>query len=65
VMYVMRVETGASYPQIGEILGGRDHTTVLHGCNRVADEISTSPEVGRQVNELRTRLYEPVPVRVR
>jgi chromosomal replication initiator protein len=65
VMYVMRVETGASYPQIGGILGGRDHTTVLHGCNRVADEISTSPELGRQVNELRNRLYEPVPVRVR
>jgi chromosomal replication initiator protein len=65
VMYVMREETGASYPQIGNILGGRDHTTVLHGCDKVGQEISTSPELGRQVNELRNRLYEPVPVRVR
>jgi len=65
VMYVMRQETGASYPQIGDILGDRDHTTVMHGCDKVATEINTSPELGRQVNELRTRLYEPVAVRVR
>jgi chromosomal replication initiator protein len=65
VMYVMREETGASYPQIGEILGARDHTTVMHGCDRVATEINSSPELGRQVNELRARLYEPVAVRVR
>jgi chromosomal replication initiator protein len=65
VMYVMRLETGASYPQIGEILGGRDHTTVLHGCEKIAEEIRTSQDLGRQVNELRNRLYEPVPVKVR
>jgi chromosomal replication initiator protein len=65
VMYVMREETGASYPQIGEILGSRDHSTVMHGCDKVTEEISTSSELGRQVNELRNRLYEPVPVRVR
>jgi chromosomal replication initiator protein len=65
VMFVMREETGASYPQIGGILGGRDHTTVMHGCEKVAGEINTSPEMSRQVNELRSRLYEPVAVRVR
>jgi chromosomal replication initiator protein len=65
VMYVMREETGASYPQIGNILGDRDHTTVIHGCEKVATEINTSPELSRQVNELRTRLYEPVAVRAR
>jgi len=64
-MYIMRAETGASLPQIGQFLGGRDHTTVMHGCDKVADEINTSPELSRQVNELRNRLYEPVPVRVR
>jgi chromosomal replication initiator protein len=65
VMYVMREETGASFPQIGEVLGSRDHTTVMHGCDKVAEEINNSAELGRQVNELRNRLYEPVPVRVR
>lgn len=63
VMYVMRTETGASLPQIGDALGGRDHTTVMHGCEKIATEMNSDSEIGRQVAELRTRLYEPVRVR--
>lgn len=33
-MYVARSITGASYPQIGMIMGGRDHTTILFGCRK-------------------------------
>jgi chromosomal replication initiator protein len=63
VMYLMREETGASLPQIGQVLGGRDHTTVLHGCEKIATEIEINPELNRQVTELRNRLYEPARVR--
>lgn len=63
IMYLIREETGASLPQIGELLGGRDHTTVIHGCDRIADEMEANAEVSRQVTELRARLYEPVRVR--
>jgi chromosomal replication initiator protein len=35
-MYLIREETDASLPQIGDILDGRDHSTVLYGCERVA-----------------------------
>ncbi len=63
VMYLIRAETGASLPQIGELLGGRDHTTVIHGCDRIADEMEANAEISRQVTELRARLYEPVRVR--
>jgi chromosomal replication initiator protein len=35
VMYLSRKLTTASLPKIGENLGGRDHTTVLHGCSRI------------------------------
>jgi hypothetical protein len=35
-MYLMREETGASLKEIGAALGGRDHSTVLHGCEKVA-----------------------------
>jgi chromosomal replication initiator protein len=63
VMYVMREETGASLPQIAAVLGGRDHTTVLHGCDKVAGDLDGDPELSRTVNELRGRLYEPVRVR--
>jgi chromosomal replication initiator protein len=34
-MYLMREETGTSLAEIGAALGGRDHTTVLHGCEKV------------------------------
>ncbi len=62
VMYLIREETGASLPRIGDLLG-RDHTTVMHGCERIAQELGTNPELHRQVNELRSRLHEPIRVR--
>ena len=34
-MYIMRTEAGASFPAIGEFLGGRDHSTVIHACQTV------------------------------
>jgi chromosomal replication initiator protein len=34
-MYLMRHQVGASFPMIGEFLGGRDHSTVVHGCQTV------------------------------
>jgi len=60
VMYIMREETGASLPQIGQALGGRDHTTVIHGCERVARQVESDPNLRRQVAELRDQLYRPV-----
>lgn len=64
LMYLMREETGASLPQIGQALGGRDHTTIIHGYEKVAAEVERDPELARTVEELRNRLYEPVRVRV-
>lgn len=56
-MYLIREETGASLPQIGAVLGGRDHTTVLYGCERIADLIEEDVELRREVITLRQRLY--------
>ena len=36
-MYLMRDVANASFPQIGETLGGRDHTTVLYATRKVAE----------------------------
>jgi len=36
-MYILRVFLEISQPQIGELLGGRDHTTVIHGINKIKD----------------------------
>ena len=56
-MYLLREETGASLPQIGALLGGRDHTTILYGCERIADLIEEDTDLRREVVNLRQRLY--------
>jgi chromosomal replication initiator protein len=40
-MYLLREETDSSLPQIGELLGGRDHTTIMHGCEKIGSQIET------------------------
>ena len=37
-MYLVRELTSHSLPEIGEFFGGKDHTTVLHSCNKIAGE---------------------------
>ena len=56
VMYLIREETGASLPRIGELLGGRDDTTVMYGCEKVVAKMNSDPEIARQVAELRALL---------
>ncbi len=56
-MYLMREEVNASLPQIGEALGGRDHTTVMYACQKVADMIERDDRLRRQVIQIREKLY--------
>ena len=56
-MYLLREETDASLPQIGAALGGRDHTTVLYGYDRIADLIEEDTNLRREVIALRQELY--------
>jgi chromosomal replication initiator protein len=56
-MYLIREETEASLPQIGAILGGRDHTTILYGCERIADLMEEDANLRREIIALRQQLY--------
>jgi chromosomal replication initiator protein len=51
-MYLMRECTGLSLVKIGEIFGGRDHTTVLHGIKKVEDEMRARDTTFRHVQDL-------------
>lgn len=62
VMYVMREELGTSLPQIGQALD-RDHTTVMHGIERVVTEMERDAELAQTVRAFRNRLYEPIRIR--
>ena len=52
-MYLMREETESSLMEIGEELGGRDHTTVLHGCDKIATELNTDNRLRADVLAIR------------
>lgn len=49
-MYLCRKHTNASYPEIGQALGGKDHTTALNAFNRIRERLD-EPEVRRHVEE--------------
>ena len=56
-MYLMREQAGISLPKIGEELGGRDHTTVIYACDKVADMIESDDHIRRQVLKLREQIF--------
>lgn len=56
-MYLLREVSNASLPQIGQTLGGRDHTTVMYACEKVADLIERDDLFRRQVLQIRDQLY--------
>jgi chromosomal replication initiator protein len=63
-MYLVREETDASLPEIGQELGGRDHTTILHGCDKMSNLIETDDNIRRQFLSIREQLYSEAGVAV-
>ncbi len=57
-MFLIREETDASLPRIGDMLGGRDHTTVLHGCEKIGSQIETDEHLRRDWLAIRQSLSE-------
>ena len=55
-MYLLRERNHCSLAEIGTLLGGRDHTTVLHGCEKIASEIDVNPQLQESINEIRLKL---------
>ncbi|MCS6827453.1 MAG: chromosomal replication initiator protein DnaA [Caldilinea sp.] len=58
-MYLLRTENSLSLPAIGEHLGGRDHSTVSHGIDKIAVELQRSETVRQTIVRLREQLYLP------
>ncbi|HMT04370.1 MAG TPA: chromosomal replication initiator protein DnaA [Solirubrobacterales bacterium] len=59
-IYLTRENTPLSLPQIGQLYGGRDHTTVLNSIERVEDSIGTDPAITTAVEMIRARIHSPV-----
>jgi chromosomal replication initiator protein len=56
-MYLMRAETDASLLRIGAELGGRDHSTVLHACDKIDRESQENDELRRELAAVRELIY--------
>ena len=57
-MYLAREETDASLPQIGAALGGRNHSTVLYGYQKIAKSVETDPSLREEVSAIRRQLSQ-------
>jgi len=56
-MYLLREELQCSWTQIGRELGGRDHSTILHGYHKIAEEVNADHALRRDLLEIRENLY--------
>ncbi|MFA7252389.1 MAG: chromosomal replication initiator protein DnaA [Candidatus Paceibacterota bacterium] len=56
IMYLLREDFDVSYPTIGEKLGGKDHTTVMHSYEKVKEDLKTDSSLIREISQLRSML---------
>lgn len=59
-MFLMRKESNTSYPTIGHELGGRDHTTAMHACNKISKEAEESEKMKQELESIKQFLYSGV-----
>lgn len=53
IMYILREDFHVSYPLIGQKLGGRDHTTVIHSCEKIRNELEKDEDLDEELTQLR------------
>ena len=63
-MYMLREESELSLPKIGELLGGRDHTTVMYGHEKINDLLERDKSLHRKIVNIQEILYSPAGVTV-
>lgn len=56
-MYLLRIEVSLSFPEIGQKLGGRDHSTVIHACDKIKREEAADETLKQDLTLIRERIY--------
>jgi len=57
IMYLLREELKSSFPFIGLKIGGRDHTTAIHACEKIRKEIELDSNLSDEINLIKEKLY--------
>ncbi len=58
-MFLLREEHGLSLPAIGELLGGRDHSTIRYGIEKVTTDLADDESLRQTITALRDKVYLP------
>lgn len=53
IMYLLREDFNISFPTIGDKLGGRDHTTVIHSCDKIKNDLKHDQMLVKELSEIR------------
>ncbi|MEK7172839.1 MAG: chromosomal replication initiator protein DnaA [Patescibacteria group bacterium] len=56
-MYLMREELKISFPSIGERFGGRDHTTAIHSCEKIGQELKINSELEEEIRAIKDKIF--------
>jgi chromosomal replication initiator protein len=56
IMYVLREDFDVSYPTIGEKLGGKDHTTVMHSYEKIKEDLKVDSSLTQELSQIRSML---------
>ncbi|MCL4274770.1 MAG: chromosomal replication initiator protein DnaA [Anaerolineales bacterium] len=57
-MYLLREEAKISFPQIGEVLGGRDHSTIMSAYEKIKEQLHADRKLEQDIISLKQQLYE-------
>ena len=56
IMYILREDFDISFPSIGDKVGNRDHSTVIHSYEKIKNDLKTDPELAEEINQIRSML---------
>ena len=51
-----RIMTNESFPRIGLEFGGRDHSTVIHACDKIEEDLKDNKQLQEIINEIKTKI---------
>lgn len=57
IMYILREDFNTSYPYIGQKLGGRDHTTVIHAYDKIKNDLKTDSLLSQEMEQIKSLLF--------
>lgn len=60
IMYLLRHEAGMSYPEIGKFMGGKDHSTIMHGCKKIEADLSINQSMKDDLSVIKENIFSAI-----